>query len=41
MPKKRKKTKKSNSKISPSRIIEKVDYSKVNIELLYIPIPLF
>ncbi len=30
MPKKRKKTKKSSSKISPSRIIEKVDYSKVS-----------
>ena len=30
MPKKRKKTKKSNGKLSPSRIIEKVDYSKVS-----------
>ena len=29
MPKKRKKAKKSNGKLSPSRIIEKVDYSKV------------
>ena len=29
MPKKRKKAKKSNVKLSPSRIIEKVDYSKV------------
>ena len=30
MPKIRKKTKKSKSKLSPSRIIEKVDYSKVS-----------
>ena len=30
MPKKKKKTKKSNGKLSPSRIIEKVDYSKVS-----------
>ena len=29
MPKKRKKAKKYNGKLSPSRIIEKVDYSKV------------
>ena len=30
MPKKRKKAKKSNRKLSPSRIIEKVDYTKVS-----------